>query len=126
MPDDGLQAATVSTGEASKKGIDLSAWVDRNLTFVFNIPTVVFLAALVAFPVGIVIYTSFTDWQLITNQESKGVWFANYFSVWSDARWNWSIFHTFYYAGATVVGQLILLSQPMVAKLSLQMLLWQR
>ena len=81
MPDDGLQAATVSTGEASKKGFDLSAWVDRNLTFVFNIPTVVFLAALVAFPVGIVIYTSFTDWQLITNQESKGVWFANYFQI---------------------------------------------
>jgi multiple sugar transport system permease protein len=108
MPDDGLQSATVSAGEASQNGFDLSAWIDRNLPFVFNIPTVVFLAALVAFPVGIVIYTSFTDWQLITNQESKGVWFANYLSVWSDVRWNWSIFHTFYYAGATVVGQLIL------------------
>jgi multiple sugar transport system permease protein len=108
MPDEGLRTATVSAGKAPQNGSDLSAWIDRNLPVVFNIPTVFFLTALVAFPVGIVIYTSFTDWQLITNQESKGVWFDNYLSVWSDDRWNWSIFHTFYYAGATVVGQLIL------------------
>jgi multiple sugar transport system permease protein len=108
MPEDGLRAATVSPEAEPAIGTDLSAWIDRNLPFVFNIPTVFFLVALVAFPVGIVIYTSFTDWQLITNQESKGVWFSNYINVWSDERWNWSILHTFYYAGATVVGQLIL------------------
>lgn len=91
-----------------RTGTDFTDWIDRNLPFVFNIPTVVFLTALVAFPVGIVIVTSFSDWQLITNQNAKSVWFDNYINVWSDERWNWSIFHTFYYAGATVVGQLIL------------------
>ena len=108
MPDNGLQTQTAGAVPDKKSGSNLTDWVDRNLTVVFNAPTVFFLLALVAFPVGIVVYTSFGDWQLITNQEAKSVGFDNYIKVWSDPRWNWSIFHTFYYALATVAGQLIL------------------
>ena len=108
MPDEGLRTQTLPPETDARAGTDFIDWIDRNLPIVFNIPTVVFLLALVAVPVAIVIVTSFSDWQLITNQNAKSVGFDNYINVWSDERWNWSIFHTFYYAGATVVGQLIL------------------
>ena len=86
MPDDVLPGAASVTVRAPQ-GSSLVDWIDRNLPFVFNIPTVVFLVALVAFPVGIVIVTSFSDWQQITNQEAKAVGIVNYITVWSDERW---------------------------------------
>jgi multiple sugar transport system permease protein len=99
---------TPATGLQRGFGSRLLDWIDRNMPVVFNIPTVLFLAGLVAFPVVLVILTSFTDWQLISNQEAQFVGLDNYISVWQDERWLYAIWHTFYYAGATVFGQLIL------------------
>lgn len=104
LPQSPAAAVTVNGGRAGA----LFDWIDRNLPFVFNIPTVVFLVGLIAFPVGLVIVTSFSDWQLITNQEASAVGLENYIKVWTDERWLGAIWHTFYYALATVVGQLVL------------------
>ncbi len=104
LPQSPAAAVTVNGGRA---GV-LFDWIDRNLPFVFNIPTVVFLVGLIAFPVGLVIVTSFSNWQLITNQEASAVGLENYIKVWTDERWLGAIWHTFYYALATVVGQLVL------------------
>ncbi|MCP5149747.1 MAG: sugar ABC transporter permease [Ectothiorhodospiraceae bacterium] len=89
-------------------GGSLIDWVDRNLAFVFNVPTVVFLVALVAVPVCLVVLTSFTDWQLVMKPEYDFVGIENYLSMWGDGRWLNAIWHTFYYAFATVVGQLVI------------------
>ena len=98
-----------------------------------------------AFPVGLVIVTSFSDWLRpatptdgrrrrlrdhqpgsarlgstgtcrwfsispsgITNQDASAVGLENYIKVWTDERWLGAIWHTFYYAGVTVFGQLLL------------------
>ncbi|MGI9421932.1 MAG: carbohydrate ABC transporter permease, partial [Hyphomicrobiaceae bacterium] len=103
-----LEQPVVTARLNGRRARSIGEWIDRNLPFVFNIPTVVFLFGLVAFPVALVILTSFSDWQLITNQDPSLVGFENYIKVWTDERWLGAIWHTFYYAIATVVGQLIL------------------
>ena len=83
-------------------------WVDSNMPIVFNIPTVIFLAGLVAFPAVLVVWTSFTDWQLITKQEAGFVGISNYLEIWGEERWLNGIFNTFYYALISVFGQFVL------------------
>ena len=83
-------------------------WLDLNLAIVFNIPTVGFLVALIAFPVVLVLWTSLTDWQLVTNQDPRFVGLANYLQMWTEERWLNGIFNTFYFAAITVLGQFIL------------------
>ena len=77
-------------------------WIDRHMTVVFNIPTVVFLFGLVAFPVMLVLLTSMTDWQLILKPDPDFVGFKNYLSAWQDPRWINAVGHTFYYAIVSV------------------------
>ena len=103
-----VQKPLAAGGAGARSLTSITNWVDRNLPFVFNIPTVVFLFGLVAFPVALVILTSFSDWQLITNQDPSLVGLENYIKVWGDERWLGAIWHTFYYAIATVFGQLVL------------------
>ena len=83
-------------------------WLDRNIPFIFNLPTILFLFGLVTFPVCLVIITSFTDWQLINKPDADFVGFHNFLIAWSDERWIHSIGHTFYYAVATVLGQFLI------------------
>ena len=71
-------------------------WVDRNMIVVFNIPTTAFLVGLIAFPAVLVLWTSMTDWQLITKQASQFIGFTNYIDMWSEERWLRGIFNMFY------------------------------
>lgn len=84
----------------------LSDWVDRRLALVFSLPTGVFLLGLVAFPVGLVAWTSLTDWYLYTPERRRFVGLVNYVTMWADPRWRDAIWHTLYFAGASVALQL--------------------
>jgi len=86
----------------------LLAWIDRNMAVVFNIPTVLFLLALIAFPVVLVLWTSLTDWQLITQNKTQFVGLANYLSIWKEERWLRGVFNTFYFAVVSVCFQLVI------------------
>ncbi len=83
-------------------------WLDLNLAIVFNLPTVGFLTALIGVPIALVLWTSLTDWQLVTNQNPRFVGLANYVRMWTEERWLNGIVNTFYFAACTVLGQLIL------------------
>jgi len=83
-------------------------WIDRNLPILFNIPTVLLLGSIVAFPVALVLYTSTTDWYLYTPAERQFVGLANFIDAWSDPRWVSAIFHTFYLAIGSVALQLVI------------------
>lgn len=79
-----------------------------NLPIVFNIPTTIFLFGLVAVPIALVIGTAFTDWQLITKPDPDFVGVDNFIKPWTEDRWLGAIWHTFYYAIASVGGQFLL------------------
>ena len=86
---------TVSTETPIER---MLAWIDRNMIIVFNIPTTAFLVGLIAFPAVLVLWTSLTDWQLITKQTSQFIGFANYIDIWSEERWLRGIFNMFYFS----------------------------
>jgi multiple sugar transport system permease protein len=83
-------------------------WIDRNLPILFNIPTVLFLGGLVAFPVALVLYTSLTDWYLYKPGERQFIGFWNYVTMWQDPRWVASVWHTAYFAGGSVFFQFVI------------------
>lgn len=91
---------------AGRRTGQLSDWIDRRLAFLFSLPTGVFLLGLVAFPVGLVLWTSLTDWYLYTPERRRFVGLVNYLTLWRDPRWPSAIWHTFYFAGASVTLQL--------------------
>jgi multiple sugar transport system permease protein len=86
----------------------LADWVDRRQAFLFSLPTSVFLLGLVGFPVGLVLWTSLTDWYLYTPERRRFVGLVNYAMLWQDPRWPSAVWHTLYFAGASVVLQLVL------------------
>ena len=49
----------------------LADFVDRNIPILFNVPTGLFLFGLVFVPILLILATSFTDWQLITERDFK-------------------------------------------------------
>ncbi|MBI3457969.1 MAG: sugar ABC transporter permease [Candidatus Rokubacteria bacterium] len=90
------------------RGGGFVTWIDRHLPVVFNVPTVALLSGLVGLPVILVLWTSLTDWRLISAEASRYVGLRNYTNVWTDERWVNAIWHTFYFAIASVALQLVL------------------
>ena len=84
----------------------VSGWIDRNMAVVFNIPTTAFLVGLIAFPAVLVLWTSLTNWELISTKATEFVGFTNYLDVWKEERWLNGVFNTFYFAIASVLLQL--------------------
>ncbi|MFT5510320.1 MAG: multiple sugar transport system permease protein [Hyphomicrobiaceae bacterium] len=97
-----------SRATAPSVGDRVTAFVDRHMAVLFNVPTAIFLFGLVAVPVMLIIITSFTDWQLITKPDPDFVGLENYIKPWSDERWLGAMWHTVFYAVASVLGQFVL------------------
>jgi multiple sugar transport system permease protein len=87
--------------------VSLAAWADRRLPLLFNLPSLLLLGGLVAFPVVVVLYTSLTNWFLYTPAKRQFVGLANYTAAWTDPRWLAAVWHTFYFAGAAVLLQFV-------------------
>jgi len=101
----GKAAGVADAGGSPPLSNRFTEFVDRNIPILFNIPTAVLLFGLVAVPVLLIIGTSFTDWQLITKPEPDFVGFDNYITPWADDRWLGAVWHTLFYAVASVAGQ---------------------
>lgn len=98
------------TGRRSSRAASgrLADFVDRNIPILFNVPTGLFLFGLVFIPILLILATSFTDWQLITKPDPDFVGLANYVEPWSDPRWLGAMWHTIFYAAASVAGQFVI------------------
>ena len=107
MPSEKIASPAVNWMVSTQTPVErLLAWIDRNMAVVFNIPTVLFLLGLIAFPVVLVLWTSLTDWQLITQNKTQFVGLVNYLSIWQEERWLRGVLNTFYFAIASVLLQL--------------------
>ena len=100
----GTVRAATRPGARERRG----DWADRHLPVLFNLPTVILLVGLVAFPVVVVLYTSMTDWFLYTPAKRHFIGLANYVSAWGDPRWLDAVWHTFYFAGGAVFLQFVI------------------
>ena len=107
MPSEKIVSPATDWGVSTETPVErLLAWIDRNMAVVFNIPTTLFLLGLIAFPVVLVLWTSLTNWEHITQNKTQFVGFVNYLSIWKEERWIRGVFNTFYFAIVSVSLQL--------------------
>lgn len=74
-----------------------SAWVDRRLKWILVMPAVLFVLALMAFPVIYTLRLSMFDWNLSMGGSPAWIGLKNYSNLLVDARFWESVGHTFYY-----------------------------
>jgi len=83
-------------------------WLDRNLKWVFTLPSVIFVVLMMAFPIFYTIWISFHEWSMSSVVAPKWVGGENYATLFKDARfWN-SVEVTVVFTLSTVVLQTVL------------------
>jgi len=84
-------------------------WIDAHLKHVLISPAVVFIALLIAFPVGYTIFLSMTDSQGAVTRPFSFVWFDNYVHWLTDVERFWpAVGRTAYFTIAALVIELVL------------------
>jgi len=82
-------------------------WVNKYVRFVFHIPTFITLGVVVLVPVSVIIYLSFTSYQLgLTGIQWIGL--ENYLRLPYDERFVNAIWHSFYFVGGALFLELLL------------------
>lgn len=72
--------------------------MDRNLKWVFTVPTCIFVVAMVLFPILYTTILSFHSWRLSANIPWKFVGIQNYVDMFTDSRFLRSVWRTFYFS----------------------------
>ncbi len=67
----------------------ISAWVDRHLKQLFILPSVLFVFAMIIFPLCYTVNLSLTDARRSTSRPSNYVWFENYATLLTDVERLW-------------------------------------
>ncbi len=81
--------------------------VDRNLGFILLLPSLVFFAALLLYPLGYGIYVSLFDRHLL-DQSGKFIGLGNYLWLLTNLEFWEALWHSVLWAGATVSLQIVL------------------
>ncbi|MCC8191145.1 MAG: sugar ABC transporter permease [Planctomycetes bacterium] len=88
---------------------DLGSWRDRNAFWLFPSAAVVFILAMMVFPLGYTIYLSFTNWSLTHGSSVDYVGLKNYIDIFtSDDRFWGSVWRTFYFTALAMTVEIIL------------------
>ncbi|WP_175988518.1 carbohydrate ABC transporter permease [Microbacterium tenebrionis] len=89
-----------------RKPID---WVDANLKWILIVPSIVFVTALIAFPIGYTIFLSLTNAQGAVTRPFDFVGFANYAHWLGDTDRFWpAVGRTAYFTGMALVLELVI------------------
>jgi multiple sugar transport system permease protein len=89
-------------------------FVERNIRWIFPLPAIIFVFAMIIFPVLYTFYISFTDWNMSTGGNINFVWLSNYIEMFKDKRFFNAFWMTFYFSVVavgieTVLGVLLAL-----------------
>jgi multiple sugar transport system permease protein len=72
-----------------------SSFVERNLRILFPLPAIIFIAALMVFPVLYTLYLSFTNWNLTSGMPAEFVGWRSYLRVLAEPRFLQALGRTF-------------------------------
>ncbi|MEI7026499.1 carbohydrate ABC transporter permease [Paenibacillus sp. y28] len=86
----------------------VSAWMDRNLKWVFTLPAVLFILLMVAFPIGYTVRISLYEWSMSAATPPKWVGLDNYIHLLNDPRFWGSVGRTFYHTSVSIVLETVL------------------
>ncbi len=87
----------------------LSRFVDRNCRWIYPSFSIIFLLALMLYPLGYTIYNSLTDWSLTSGMEPMYIGLANYVKLFTDDPrfWN-SVRVTVYFTVLAMIVEVVL------------------
>lgn len=86
----------------------LLRWVDKNLKYIFTLPTIVFVLAMIVFPLLYTFRLSFFETSLSSNGLMTWVGLGNYASLFSDSRFISAVGRTFLFTVSALFFEVIL------------------
>lgn len=72
-------------------------WLDKNINYVFTVPTIIFVLGMVLFPIIYTFVLSLHKWGMSANISWKFIGLDNYKNLFADSRFMDSVFRTFYF-----------------------------
>lgn len=86
----------------------LGRWIDRNIKLIFLMPSVLFVLALVVFPIAYNLVLSFTKWSMSSIQPPEFVGLRNYTDLLRSTRFQFAVAHTLTYSFGALALEVVL------------------
>jgi multiple sugar transport system permease protein len=83
-------------------------WIDDHLSYVFTLPTIILVIALIGFPLAYTFTLSFYDWSMSNITPMKWIGLANYANLLGDGRFLMAVARTFIFTGLALVAEIVL------------------
>ena len=86
----------------------IGRWVDKRLKWFFTVPTIIFVLAMVLFPIIYTLVLSFHSWRMSANIPWEYVGLQNYIDLFSYSRFPMAIGRTFIFTAIALTIEMIL------------------
>ncbi|RCX08669.1 carbohydrate ABC transporter membrane protein 1 (CUT1 family) [Anaerobacterium chartisolvens] len=86
----------------------LLKWVDKNLKYVFTLPTIIFVLAMVVFPLLYTIRLSFYETSMSQNAPMVWVGLKNYTNMFTDSRFIMAVYRTLIFSGVALFFEVVI------------------
>lgn len=83
-------------------------WVDKRLKWFFTVPTILFVLAMVLFPIIYTLVLSFHSWRMSANIPWEYIGLQNYIDLFSDSRFPMAIGRTFIFTAIALTIEMVL------------------
>ncbi len=94
---------------STKRNTSFVDWLSRHMKLLFILPSLIFVLAMMVFPIGYTVWLSFNEWNGSATRSPQGVGFSNYTNLLSaDPRFWDSVLRTFLFSIGAVVAELLL------------------
>ncbi|MDR1256751.1 MAG: sugar ABC transporter permease [Spirochaetaceae bacterium] len=85
-----------------------NGFFDRNLKYLFPLPAVFFIVALMLFPVFYTLFVSFTDWTLTSGRPMRFAGLQSYIETLKEPRFHAAVIRTFVFTFGTLAAEAVL------------------
>ncbi len=84
------------------------SWADRNIKYIFTVPTIIFVLCMVLFPILYTLVLSFHSWRMSVNIPWEWVGLQNYITMFSSDRFPMAVWRTFIFAALALSLEVVL------------------
>lgn len=83
-------------------------WIDKHLKYIFTLPTIIFVLAMILFPIFYTFILSFFEWSMSNTTPMKFIGLDNYTSLITDGRFLPAVGRTFAFSAIALFFEVIL------------------
>ena len=88
----------------------MNNFVNKHIKWVFSLPALIFMMAMIAVPIAMTFLFSLNDWNLLMGNGMRFNWGKNYLDVLASREFWQSLGITFYYTAIATVAEMLLSS----------------